>query len=151
MTRISHSLIDLVHALNDGIAFYDQASRKSENPHHADVFFRMRHIKSAIAADLNAEIAIEGEAPHLDGSWIGALRHGYAELQSKLANDTNQAWLDQIESQEDRILDAFRLASASDPSDRVRELAKLYLPDVQRMHDEISALTHHSLSELPAS
>ena len=138
----SHSLVELVHALNDGIAFYDEAQKLTTDSQIADTYSRLRHLKKKIASDLNAEIAGQGEQPHSDGTWAGALRKGYADIAAKMSSDPDQSFLDHVEEQEDRVLDAFRIASASDHSARVRELAKQYLPDVQRMHDEIRSLQH---------
>lgn len=137
-----HSLVELVHALNDGIAFYDEARKITSDSRLADTYSRLRHLKTTIASDLNAEIAVQGDKPHSDGTWAGAVRKGYADIAAKMSSDPNQSFLDHVEEQEDRVLDAFRIASTSDHSARVRELAKQYLPDVQRMHDEIRSLQH---------
>lgn len=138
----NHSLVELVHALNDGIAFYDEAQKLTTDSQLADTYSRLRRLKTTIASDLNAEIAVQGEQPHSDGTWAGALRKGYADIAAKMSSDPNQSFLDHVEEQEDRVLDAFRIASSSDSSARVRELARQYLPDVQRMHDEIRSLQH---------
>jgi uncharacterized protein (TIGR02284 family) len=147
MSHTTNSLSDLVKALNDGIAFYDEASRKISNDSYTDVFARMRHLKAAIAADLNAEIEIEGEQPESDGSWLGSLRMNYADLIADMSEHPEHAYINQVEAQEDRVVHAFRSASASDSSARVRQLAELYMPEVQRMHDEISVLKDLSALE----
>lgn len=149
MSHISHSLSELVNALNDGIAFYDEASRKTRHHAYTDVFSRMRHLKTTIAADLNAEIALEGEQTKSDGTWLGSLRINYAELLADMSEHPNHAFISQVEAQEDRVLKAFNSASNADSSERVRELARLYLPEVQRMHDEIRALKNLSALEAP--
>ena len=138
----SHSLVELVHALHDGIAFYDEAQKLTNDSQLADTYARLRRLKTTIASDLNAEIAMQGEKPHGDGTWAGAMRKGYADIAARMSSDPDQSFLDHVEAQEDRVLDAFRIASASDQSVRVRELAKRYLPEVQRMHDEIRRLQH---------
>ena len=130
----------MVHALNDGIGFYDEASRRAGNHVYTDVFARMHHLKSAIVADLNKEIALEGERPPINGTWLGDMRISYANLLINMSEHPDHAYISQVEAQEDRVLEAFKDAIASDKSERVRELAMLHLPEVQRMHDEIKAL-----------
>jgi len=139
MNRTSHSLIELVHALENGAAFYEQAIGNSRDPQVADLFHRMHHVKSSIAAALTAEIAWENDGPHRDGTWVGALRHAYSDIAARMSAQPDGDCLPAIEAQEDRLLDAFRLAAASDPNGRVRDLARTYLPDVQRLHAEL----HH--------
>lgn len=143
MTRTTHSLIELVHALNEGAAFYDHAAKFTSDPIVADACFRVRHVKSKIAAALAAEIAIDAEAsPHKDGTWIVALRHGYADIAARIFANPEPDALAGIDLQEDRVLDAFRLIAASDPSERVRQLIAGHLADVQSMHEEITRLPH---------
>lgn len=151
MSQITHSLSDLVHVLNDGIGFYDEASRRAENHVYTDVFARMHHLKSAIVADLNEEIALQGERPPINGTWLGDMRISYANLLIDMSEHPDHAYISQVEAQEDRVLKAFKDAIASDKSERVRELARLYLPEVQRMHDEIKALKNVSPLELMKS
>ena len=148
MSQITHSLSDLVHVLNDGIGFYDEASRRAGNHVYTDVFARMNHLKSAIVADLNKEIALEGERPPINGTWLGDMRISYANLLINMSEHPDHAYISQVEAQEDRVLEAFKDAIASDKSERVRELARLHLPEVQRMHDEIKALKNVSPLEL---
>lgn len=140
MSRTTHSLIELVHALEHGITFYDQAARWARNPSVVDALFRMRHVKTTIAAALAAEVAVAPGAGHEDGAWIGALGHGYADMAAKLLDACNDGSPFGIQAQEERLLDAFRLVAASDPSERVRTLVQRHVPDVQRMHDEICNL-----------
>lgn len=140
MARTNHALIELVHALHDGVAFYELALKHTRDPVLADTYFRMRHVKTSIAEHLDAQIIDAGDVGHRDGTWIGALRHGYADIAARMSDDPDGNYLASIEAQEDRVLDAFRLAAASDPSEEVRALAKAQVPDVQRMHDEIHNL-----------
>ena len=141
MSRTTHSLIELVHALNEGAAFYEHAANFTHDPIVADAYFRMRHVKAKVAAALATEIAIDADArPHKDGTWIVALRHGYADIAARIFANPDDEAVTGIDSQEDRVLDAFRLIAASDPSERVRQLIASHLADIQRMHDEITRL-----------
>ncbi len=141
MIGTSHSLIELVHALEFGIAFYENAMREATDPRVADIFFRMQQTKKTIAMALTAEIVSHPAVAHKDGTWILALRQGYADIGNDLARGANAVHALGIEAQEDRLLDAFRLIAASDPSESVRAVVQRQLPAVQRMHTEISNLT----------
>lgn len=140
MNRQTASLNELVEALNDGIAFFDLAAERSSEVSHIEMFQRIRHMKETIAADLRAEIALEGGQPTREGSWLGLFRQSYADLQSRIANDSDTSYISALEGQEDRILEAFRDATAEDQPLRVRELAATYLPEVEQMHDTLRSL-----------
>ena len=140
MSEMTHSLSDLIHVLNDGIGFYDEAAKRTSNHVYTGVFARMHHLKSAIVSDLNEEIALQGERPPINGTWLGDMRINYAELLVGMSEHPDHVYISQVEAQEDRVIEAFKNANVSDKSERVRELARLYLPEVQRMHDEIKAL-----------
>lgn len=140
MSQTTSSLSELVSALNDGIAFYDEALRRITNPIYTDVFDRMRDLKSTIAADINDEIVIEAEQPKSEGTWLGSLRLNYADAVADLADHPRYSFVEQVVAQEQRVLEAFRSASSFNQSDRARELATLYLPQVESMYDEIFKL-----------
>lgn len=140
MTKIASSLAELVDILNDGIEFYLGAASKVSDPELIECFQRMSYLKKTIASDLNAEIALEGERPREDGSFAGSMRKAYADVLAKLADDTARQYIAQLEEHEDRLLAAFREALLSDPSTRVRDLALLYFPEVDKMHADMRRL-----------
>ena len=140
MTRTSATLNELVEALNDGIAFFELAAERSSEAAHIELFQRIRHLKETIAADLRAEVTRNGDEPTGDGTWLGLFRQSYADLRARLATDTEASYIAALEEQEDRIVAAFRDATAQDQPQRVRELAASYLPEVEQMHDSLRAL-----------
>lgn len=144
MTMVSSSLAELVQTLNDGIEFYLGAAGKVSDPELAGFFQRMNYLKKTIAADLNAEIAIEGDKPREAGSFLGSMRKTYADALAKLSDSTAQQYIAQLEEHEDRLLAAFREAVISDPSNRVRELALLYFPEIEKMHADMRRLKQSS-------
>ncbi len=142
MSQMTGSLNELVKALNDGIAFYNQALLRIGNPVYADVFSQMRDLKISISADLSNEIANEGEnaqSEATEGTWLGTLRLNYADLVADFADHPRYSFVEQLLAQEERVLEAFRSAS-SDSSARVKELASLYLPEIERMYEEMQDL-----------
>lgn len=140
MNKTTSTLNGLVQALNDGIDFYNHAARESVNPRYRELFQKMGALKTRIATDLKAEIAGEGETPDQDGTWLGSVRKGYADLKATLSKDSDAAYIASLEEQEDRVLHAFRDALDGDQPAKVRQLATRYLPEVQQMHDRMREL-----------
>ena len=140
MTNTATTLNGLVEALNDGIDFYEHAARQTTNTRYQDLFLKMARLKSLIAADLKAEVAHEGKEPDQDGTWLGSVRKGYADLKATVTKDSDAAYIASLEEQEDRVLHAFRDALDSQQPPKVRELATRYLPEVQQMHDRMREL-----------
>lgn len=140
MTKTATTLNGLVQALNDGIDFYAHAARQTTNTTYQDLFLKMGRLKSMIVTDLKAEVAHEGDSPDQDGTWLGSVRKGYADLKATLSRDSDAAYIGSLEEQEDRVLHAFRDALGGDQPPKVRELAVRYLPEVQQMHDRMRAL-----------
>lgn len=93
-----------------------------------------------IAADLKVEIAHQGVEPDQDGTWLGSIRKGYADLKASLKKDSDAAYIASLEEQEDRVLEAFRDALDAGQPLAVRTLAARHLPEVQQMHDQMRAL-----------
>lgn len=140
MTQVSSSLADLVQILNDGISFYLDAASKVSEPELSSFFQRMSYLKKTIAADFNSEIARQGDTPSEEGSFLGAMRAAYADVLAKLSDNTARQYIDELEEHEDRLVAAFREAVLADPSARVRELALLYFPEIEKMHAEMRRL-----------
>lgn len=147
MTETSSSLADLVQILNDGVDFYHGAAGKVSDQSLVDCFQRMSFLKKTIASDLNAEIAMEGDTPRESGTFAGTMRKSYADMLAKFSDNTAQQYISQLEEHEDRLLAAFREALLSDPSSRVRELALLYFPEVEKMHADMRRLKRDSSDE----
>lgn len=140
MNAIATSLAELVEILNDGIEFYLGAAVKVSDPELVKCFQHMSYLKKTIASDLNAEIAIQGDAPRVHGSFAGTMRKTYADIIAKLSDDTAHEYISKLEEHEDRVLAAFREAVLGDPSSRVRDLALLYFPEIDKMHAEMRRL-----------
>lgn len=140
MNKTAKTLNHLVEALNDGIDFHQHAARETANPGYRDLFQRMAALKGRIAADLKVEIAHQGVEPDQDGTWLGSIRKGYADLKASLKKDSDAAYIASLEEQEDRVLEAFRDALDAGQPLAVRTLAARHLPEVQQMHDQMRAL-----------
>lgn len=135
------TLNELIEVLNDGKSFYEEASRAAHV--HADlaaVFQRMAKTKAAIAADLASTVLSRGEEPAKSGSFSGSIRTMYAELRTSLASNEETAYIVQLEEFEDRILHAFQKAVEKSDDVGVREIARRYLPEVTRDHNDMRAM-----------
>ena len=139
MGRIS-SLADLVAVLVDGIAFYEQAAERVRDPRLVDFFLRMGYLKKVVAADLTAELARLGDDSTDSGSLRASLRQSYADVLAELSDATARGYVEQLERHEDRLLVVFRAATDTDSPELVRDLARAYLPMVDRMHREMQRL-----------
>ena len=138
--KTTATLNHLVKSLNDGIEFHEHAARETTQPAYRDLFLNMAQVKKAIVADLKAEVSKQGAEPDSDGTWLGGIREGYAQLKSKMVKDADAAWISSIEEQEDRVLEAFRDGLEGNQPPKVRELAARYLPEVKKMHDQMRDL-----------
>ena len=140
MTQTANNLNELIEVLNDGISFYDDAAKTTENAGYRSLFLRMATAKRSIAADLASHVARHGETPAEGGTVAGALRKGYAELRASLSRHPDARYITQLEETEDRILAAFQDAMGASEDSAVRHIAQQYLPEVRAMHDEMRAL-----------
>jgi uncharacterized protein (TIGR02284 family) len=133
----SHSpLAELVDVLLDGIAFYEQAAERVGDPRLVEFFLRMGYLKKAIAGDLVAELVHQGE-PAPDA---GSLRHAYAGILAELGDAGPRRYLERLEEHEERLLAACHDALQAGAPEHVQELARVYLPMVDRMHREMRRL-----------
>ena len=140
MTKTTAQVNDLIEVLNDGVKFYDDAAGSTNNQIYKSLFQRMANTKRAIAADLKAEVAWQGEKPAEGGTIVGQLRQSYTDLRAKLSNNPDAKYIGQLEESEDRILNAFQEALTKSDKAEVRQIAQNYLPDIKRMHNEMADL-----------
>jgi uncharacterized protein (TIGR02284 family) len=140
MTQTTASLNELIEVLNDGVKFYDDAAGSARHETYRQLFQRMASTKRAIATDLKAEVAHQGEKPAEGGTVAGTLRQAYTDLSAKLSDNPDAKYISQLEESEDRILHAFQDALTTSDKAQVRQIAQNYLPDIRRMHDEMRNL-----------
>jgi len=134
------NLRELVELLDDGRRFYESAAENVRGKELESLFQRMAHTKAAIAGALNARLRARGEPPASDGTLLGHLRQGLAEIRAQFSSAPDATYVEQLERFEDRMRDAFREAAGESVDAETRLLAAKYLPDVLRDHSEMSAL-----------
>ena len=126
---------DMIEVLNDGIAFYQEASQEVARPDLKALFTRMVTTKKQIAVDLAAAIQSLGDKPATSGTFAGSLRKLYAEMRTKMTSDKNHEYVAQLEEFEDRILHTFEAAAADTDDATVRRIAASYMSAVKKDHD----------------
>ena len=134
------NLRELIELLDDGRRFYETAAENAEGTAFKDLFRRMAQTKAAIAGALNARLRARGEPAEGDGTLLGHLRQGFAEICAHFSTAPDATYVEQLERFEDRMRDAFREAAGESADAETRTLAAKYLPDVLRDHSEMSAL-----------
>ena len=134
------TLDELVEVLNDGIHFFGDAAELSREAEHAQLFRDFRQCKQAIADALRTAAPLGASVRQDGGSLRAGLLQGYTDLRSRLADDPDAIYIQALEAQEDRILDAFRTAVDQSPPSPVRDVAREKLPQVKRMHDRLREL-----------
>lgn len=132
-------LNDLIEVLVDGQKFYEEAA-PDVRPDLRQLFTRMASTKAAIVTDLQRHVSASGEKPADGGSVSGSFLKLYAEVRTSIASDTNGEYVIQLESFEDRILEAFRDAAANSDDMEVRAIAQRHLSQVTQDHDDMRAL-----------
>ena len=140
MTKTTSTLNELIEVLNDGVSFYEDAGKSTDNGAYKSLFTRMASTKRSIAADLKAQVALHGETPAEGGTIAGSLRKAYTDITASMSKHSDDKYISQLEETEDRILHSFQDALTSSDRAEVRQIAQNYLPDVRRMHDEMRAL-----------
>jgi uncharacterized protein (TIGR02284 family) len=140
MSKVSSSLAELVELLNDGIDFYLAAAGKVSDAELSEFLQKMSYLKKAIASDLNAEIAMEGDRPREHGTWLGGMRKTYTDMLSRFSDKTARDYISELEDHEDQLLAAFRQAVLESSSARVRDLALTYFPEIEVMHAQMRQL-----------
>ena len=142
MSTDTATLNDMIEVLNDGKKFYKEAAGEVKQFELKSLFGRMARTKEAIAGDLKTAVVVTGTKPAEGGSFAGTLRKAYAEARAKLSSDKDYAYVAQLEEFEDRILKVFKDAAEKSDDQGVRAIAKRYMPEVVRDHNEMRTLKH---------
>lgn len=139
MTQDITKLNDLIQVLVDGQKFYEEAAPEVR-PDLRQLFTRMATTKAGIVTDLQRHVAAAGKQPEKDGSVTGSFLKFYADIRTSISADQNNEYVIQLESFEDRILEAFRDAAANSDDMEVRAIAQRHLAQVSKDHDDMRAL-----------
>jgi len=139
------TLNDMIEVLNDGKAFYEEASIEVKRADLKTLFVRMARTKQAIANDLRTAVMANGGEPAEGGSFAGKVRIAYAEVSTKLSSHKDEEYVTQLEEFEDRIMCAFKNAASTSDDQALRTIANRYMPEVMRDHNEMKTLKQVSI------
>ena len=134
------ALSNMITALIDGRAFYQDAATKVAREDLKRLFERMAKNKTAIVNDMQNTVVFTGAEPSDEGSFAGTLRKAYAGALARLSPDKEATYVAELGAFEDRILDSFRAAIEASADPAVRAIAQKHMPEVTRDHSEMRAL-----------
>ncbi len=140
MSDTTQTLNDVLSILRDGVDFYRDAQDEVKDVHLVSLFGRIMKEKEEFASDLSAEIALRGDEPEGDGTFVGSIRQAYAKLRAAFSS-TNKAFVSELEEHEDRILDKVKsVLNSEDTPEATKRILRDRLSTVQILHDEMALL-----------
>ncbi|RXR07426.1 PA2169 family four-helix-bundle protein [Pseudoxanthomonas composti] len=133
---------DLIQIARDGSDFYTEAAGKVEDAELSALFRRIATTKDEIVAKLSAVVVASGEKPAEHGTVVGSMQEFYGKVRAALG-DTQYGYVAELEESEDRLLKAFKEASAeSELSAAAKEQVLALLPKVQETHSIMRERKH---------
>ena len=132
-----HKINDLIRITRDGAEFYSHADKAVDDPQLQTIFSQMADSKNGLVGSMSRQIREAGAEPATSGTYVGAMRELYAGLRASLVSDNSDyAYVRELESSEDRLLKAFHDVIASDSvAPELKQTLEAYLPTVRAHHD----------------
>jgi uncharacterized protein (TIGR02284 family) len=129
------TLNDLIAVTRDSAAFYGEAAGKVDNPALQSLFSAMADSKNGLVGAMSRDVKAVGAEATGSGTFRGALHKVYGDVRARLGDDTDYAYVAELEETEDRLLGAWNnvLADGDAPAP-VKEAVSSYLPKVQEHH-----------------
>ncbi len=139
-TQEVHRMRDLVRVLNDGIDFYRDAEAKVQDTNLKRTFERMATTREKLINRLQPYIVMqEGEAEH--GHTVsGRMRELYTSMLASMKADSDQTYIDHLESLEDKTLEELRAAISDAENVEVVAALREFHPRLKQCHEEMRAL-----------
>lgn len=131
------TLNELIHATRDSAEFYSDAAKKVENPTLRTLFNHMSNSKNGLVGAMSKEVRMVGAEPAKSGTFRGSMRQLYDDVRGMMGSDQSDfAYVDQLEKSEDRLMEAFHDVIKSDYAlPEVKQSLRSYLPTVKEHHD----------------
>lgn len=135
-TEKINKINDLIRVTRDGAEFYSHAAKAVDNPQLKSIFSRMAESKNGLVGSMSRQIRDEGASPASTGTLTGPMRELYADLRANLTDKTDYAYVSELESSEDRLMQAFHeVIDSGSVSQEVKQALDAYLPTVKAHHD----------------
>ncbi len=139
MNSQSNVLNELIEITRDGEHFYRHAEVEVQAPWLKSVFHDMAETKARLLQALALKVAEEHEHPAEGGTLSGALRQFYADAKARLSRDGDAAYVAELESTEDRLLQAFEEALL-EACPEERAVLEAEIPTVRACHERMREL-----------
>lgn len=137
MREQHQALKDLVQVTRDSQELYEAVAQRTENRELALVCRRLAAAKSELIDALKLELVSMGSGVPADGTLGGELRRAFAELRAALSTDADVVRSEQLESSEDRLLQAYERALDDLRTPELRAILTLQMPRVRECHEEM--------------
>lgn len=130
----ANTLNDLIEVARDGEAFYRDAAENVKDTELSSLFTRIATTKLEIVNRLSTLVSNVGEKPAEHGTVVGTMQEFYGKIRAAFG-DTEYGYVAELEESEDRLLKAFKTASADDDiSIAAKQEISALLPKVQETH-----------------
>ncbi|MDX1401448.1 MAG: PA2169 family four-helix-bundle protein [Kiloniellales bacterium] len=89
----------------DGLALYELAARRIEDPAISDLFLNMAKLRREAIGELSQLVKGSGEEVRKSGTLAGSTHAFLTEIQAKLSNDETASLVAQLEEHENRTIE----------------------------------------------
>jgi uncharacterized protein (TIGR02284 family) len=137
MKEQHQALKELVQVTRDSQELYEAVAARTDNHELAQACRRLAAAKSELIDALKLELVSMGSAVPPDGTVVGELRKAFAELRAALSRDADVVRSEQLESSEDRLLQAYERALDDLRTPELRAILTLQMPRVRECHEEM--------------
>ena len=129
------TLNEIIGITRDSAKFYSDASSAVPSPNLKKLFNEMATSKNDLVSALSREVKAEGATPEDSGTVRGKWDRWYGDMRAKFG-DTDYGYVSQLESSEDRLMNAFQGVIKDDAVPApVKKTVQEYLPTITAHHD----------------
>src|SRR5690554_1392078 len=139
-TQEIHRVRELVRVLNDGVDFYRDAEARVQDTSLKRTFERMATTREKLLNRLQPYLVMqEGDAEH--GHTVsGRMQELYTNILASMTSDSDQTYIDHLESLEDKTLEEMRAAISDAENVEVVAALREFHPRFKQCHEEMRAL-----------
>ncbi|MFN7835702.1 MAG: PA2169 family four-helix-bundle protein [Burkholderiaceae bacterium] len=142
-------LNDLIAVSKDGYKGFQASAKDVKNQHLKQVFLNYATSCESGARELQELVRTFGGEPANDGTTMGALHRGWADLKSAVTGKDDTSILNECERGEDVAKAAYTEALKKDLPGEIRTIVERQLDGVKRIHGHVKSLRdqHHEIQE----
>ncbi|SEF72862.1 PA2169 family four-helix-bundle protein [Marinobacterium lutimaris] len=128
---------ELIAVCHDGEGFYRHAAKAVENSELRSLFWEMADSRRQIAEALSDKVVGRLGEGRDSAALSLRMRRLYAEVEARLARDSDVTYVSELERSEANTLDNFRQSIGSVQSTRLAQELARHLASIQVMHDRM--------------